>query len=54
MYAEPLDGPVSPENVLAQTVLCRNAVSDPGWPAQFACSTPPPITNFSARIRPGP
>jgi hypothetical protein len=53
VYAEPLDGPVSPENVFAQTILCRNGVSDPGWPAQFACNTPPPITNFSARIRSG-
>jgi hypothetical protein len=54
VYAEPLDGPVSPATVLAQTVLCRNSATDPGWLAQFACTTPAPITNFSARIRPAP
>ncbi len=54
LYAEPLDGAVSPASALGETVICRNGVTDPGWPAQFACTTPAPITNFSARIRTGP
>jgi len=55
VYAEPLDGPVVLGNVLFNlTSLCRNAASDPGWPAQFACTVPPSAAPFSARIRPGP
>jgi hypothetical protein len=55
IYAEPLDGPVILGNVIYNfTSLCRNASSDPGWPAQFACTVPPSAAPFSARIRPGP
>jgi len=54
VYAEPLDGPVAPGEVFESTVLCRNALTDPGWPAQFACNTPPPVTDFSAGFRFGP
>lgn len=55
IYAEPLDGPVVLGNVLFNlTSLCRNAATDPGWPAQFACTVPPSAAPFSARIRPGP
>jgi hypothetical protein len=54
VYAEPLDGPVSPGEVFESTVLCRNALTDPGWPVQFACSTPAPVTNFSTGLRFGP
>jgi hypothetical protein len=54
IYAEPLDGAVTPAEALEETTLCRNAVTDPGWPAQFACTTPAPITNFSARYRASP
>jgi len=55
IYAEPLDGPVILGNVLYNfTSLCRNATSDPGWPAQFACTVPPSAAPFSARLKPGP
>jgi hypothetical protein len=55
IYAEPLDGPVVLGNVIYNlTSLCRNPASDPGWPAQSACTAPPPTAPFSARIRPGP
>jgi Matrixin len=55
IYAEPLDGPVVLGNVIYNlTSLCRNAASDPGWPAQYSCTTPAPAAPFSARIWPGP
>jgi hypothetical protein len=55
IYAEPLDGPVILGNVIYNsTSLCRNASSDPGWPAQYACTVPPSAAPFSARLKPGP
>jgi hypothetical protein len=54
VYAEPLDGPVSPSDALEQSTICRNVLSDPGWPAQFACTAPTPITKFSVGVRAGP
>ena len=54
IYAEPLDGPVSPAAVFEQATICRNASSDPGWPSQFACATPSPITTFSVGVHAGP
>ena len=55
IYAEPLDGPVVLGNVIYNlTSLCRNSSTDPGWPAQFACTVPASAAPFSARIRPGP
>jgi matrixin len=55
VYAEPLDGPVTVGDVIySATGLCRNSASDPGWPAQFACTLPPSAAPFSARVRPGP
>jgi hypothetical protein len=58
VYAEPLDGPVAPSDAFESSTLCRNALTDPGWPAQFACVTPAPVTNFSTnfltRVRSGP
>jgi hypothetical protein len=55
IYAEPLDGPVSLGNVIYNlTSLCRNSTTDPGWPAQYACTAPPSAAPFSARIQPGP
>ena len=54
VYAEPLDGPVSPGDVFNQSTICRNALTDPGWPTQFACITPSPITTFSVGVRAGP
>ena len=53
VYAEPLDGPVAPNDVFESTVLCRNALTDPGWPVQFACTRPLPVTNFSTGFRLG-
>ena len=55
IYTEPLDGPVLLDNVIYNlTSLCRNALTDPGWPAQYACAVPAPAAPFSARIRQGP
>ena len=55
IYAEPLDGPLEPSDVPgATTALCRNALTDPGWPAQFACTSPPVATEFSTTMRSGP
>jgi hypothetical protein len=55
IYAEPLDGPVALGSVIGNsTSLCRNASTDPGWPAQYACALPAQAAPFSARIRPGP
>jgi hypothetical protein len=55
IYAEPLDGPVVLGNVIYNlTSLCRNATTDPGWPAQYACTAPPSAAPFSARVQPGP
>ena len=42
VYAEPLDGPVTLGDVIYTPMeLCRNSATDPGWPAQFACTVPP-------------
>ena len=55
IYAEPLDGPLEPSDVPgATTSLCRNALTDPGWPAQYACTSPPVATGFSTTTRFGP
>jgi len=55
VYVEPLDGPVSAGDVLSTvTALCRNSITDPGWPAQFACTAPDVTINFTTRVRPGP
>ncbi len=55
IYAEPLDGPVLLGNIIYNfTSLCRNSLSDSGWPAQFACTVPPSAVPFSARLKPAP
>jgi len=55
VYAEPLDGPVYPINeYYGQTNLCRNSLTDPGWPTQFACTTPSVVSTFSTAFRAGP
>jgi hypothetical protein len=54
VYAEPLDGPVSPAEVFEDSTTCRNALTDPGWPPQFACATPSANTTFSVGVRAGP
>ncbi len=53
VYVEPLDGPVAAGNIAASTAtLCRNQTTDPGWPAQQACTPPEVHTNFTTRVRP--
>jgi len=54
LYAEPLDGPEDISEALELITVCRNTLTDPGWPVQYACITPTPITNFSTKIRSGP
>lgn len=53
VYVEPLDGPVDSGNIQgAISGLCRNSTTDSGWPAQFACTTPPVNINFTTRVKP--
>jgi hypothetical protein len=55
VYAEALNGAVDPsqfDNAIVS--LCRNAVSDPGWPPLQGCVVPAVNTSFTARTRPGP
>jgi hypothetical protein len=41
IYAEPLDGAVDPSQMAnAIQILCRNATTDAGWPAQSSCVVP--------------
>jgi hypothetical protein len=54
VYAEPLDGPLTAADALNQIMLCRNQLTDPGWPAPLSCVTPRPMTGFSTKIRPEP
>ena len=55
IYAEPLSGTVDPSQITSATAtLCRNALTDSGWPAQFACVAPRVTTNLMARVRPAP
>jgi Matrixin len=55
VYAEPLNGAVDPSQIgNAVSSLCRNEVSDPGWPAQQAFVVPPADTTFTTRTRPSP
>ncbi|MFZ0820336.1 MAG: matrixin family metalloprotease [Candidatus Acidiferrales bacterium] len=53
IYVEPFTGPEDSSDVSsALASLCRNALTDLGWPAQFSCRVPGVNTNFMARIRP--
>ena len=55
VYAEALNGAVDPsqfDNAIVS--LCRNAVSDPGWPPLQGCVVPRVDISFTARTRPGP
>lgn len=55
VYAEPLDNTVFPSQVTPATAsLCRNPMTDAGWPPQQACVVPPVNTSFTTRTRPGP
>jgi hypothetical protein len=53
LYAEPLNGTVGPGDIAGSTsALCRNQLTDPGWPPLFACIVPQVQNGFSVRIRP--
>ncbi|MGO9641019.1 MAG: matrixin family metalloprotease [Candidatus Acidiferrales bacterium] len=55
VYAEPLDGPLEPSDIPgATTALCRNAITDASWPAQYACTVPAVNSGFSTTVRAGP
>ncbi len=54
LYAEPLDGPLTSTDAFGQVTLCRNQLTDPGWPPPLACLMPRPLTGFSTKIRPSP
>jgi len=55
IYAEPLDGAVSPSDVSNALVsLCRNPTMDPGWPPLQGCVVPTANTTFATRTRPSP
>jgi len=55
VYAEALNGAVDPsqfDNAIVS--LCRNTVSDAGWPPLQGCVVPAVDISFTARTRPGP
>lgn len=55
IYAEPLDGSVSPAQIGNAIVsLCREPATDPGWPPLQGCVVPSVNTSFTTRTRPGP
>jgi hypothetical protein len=55
VYAEALNGAVDPSQISNAIVsLCRNTVTDPGWPPLQGCEVPPVDTSLTTRPRPGP
>jgi len=55
VYAEPLNGVVTPAQVgPAIDSLCRNPVTDAGWPPLQGCVVPGVDLSFTTRTRPGP
>ena len=55
VYAEALNGAVDPSQfVEATATLCRNPLTDAGWPPLQACVVPAANTSFTTRTRPGP
>lgn len=55
IYAEPLNSTVDPSQFWhATATLCRNALTDPGWPAFYGCVVPSVTTNIAVRLRPPP
>ena len=55
VYAEALNGAADPSQFNnAITSLCRNAMTDAGWPPLQACVVPPVDISFTTRTRPGP
>ena len=50
VYAEPLNGAVDPSQIGNATAgLCRNSITDPGWPAAMSCVVPPVNSEFTVR-----
>ena len=55
VYAEALNGAANPSQFdNALTSLCRNAMTDAGWPPLQACIVPAVDIIFTTRTRPGP
>jgi hypothetical protein len=55
VYAEVLNGAVDPSQMSnAIDSLCRNTMTDPGWPSLQGCVVPAADISFTARTRPGP
>jgi hypothetical protein len=55
VYAEALNGAASPSQFNnALTSLCRNAMTDAGWPPLQSCIVPSVNISFTTRTRPGP
>jgi matrixin len=55
VYAEALNGAANPAQFNnAITSICRNAMTDAGWPPLQACVVPAVDTSFTTRTRPGP
>ena len=55
VYAEALNGAANPSQFNnAMMSLCRNTMTDPGWPPLQACVVPAVDTSFTTRTRPGP
>ncbi len=55
VYAEALNGAANPSQFNNDTMsLCRNTVTDPGWPPLQACVVPAVNISFTTRTRPGP
>ena len=55
VYAEPLDGVVVPAQISpAIATLCRNSMTDAGWPPLQGCVVPAVDSSFTTRTRPGP
>ena len=55
VYAEPLNGVVGPAQVIpAIASLCRNSITDPGWPPLQSCVVPSVDLSFTTRTQPGP
>jgi len=55
VYAEALNGAVDPSSISNAIVpLCRNSMTDAGWPPLQGCVVPAVDTSFTTRTRPGP
>ena len=55
VYTEALNGAANPSQFNnASASLCRNAMTDAGWPPLQACIVPAVDISFTTRTRPGP